>query len=105
MGTGMAPSIPERIRVLTIPHHRPAAGAQDRRALLEPEHRLSRRESYVPQGRYPLGQQQVQQGDQALAVGMQEAEVARTPETFGQHMLQNQPQEVRAGIRTYCVFR
>ena len=36
--------------------------------------------------------------DQALAVRMQEAEVARTAEPFGQHMLQHQPQKVRAGI-------
>ena len=39
----------------------------------------------------------MQQSDQALAVGMQEAEVARPPETFRQHVLQHQPQELRTG--------
>ena len=50
-------------------HHRPAAGAQDRRSFLEPCHCLTRGEL----------QHQVQQGDQALAVGMKKAEVARAP--------------------------
>lgn len=45
-------------------------------------------------------QQHVQQGDQALAVGVQKAEDARAPETIGQHMLQDQPEEVRAGQRS-----
>ena len=35
-----------------------------------------------------------------LAVGMQKAEVARTPESLGQHMLQHQPEELRAGKRS-----
>lgn len=68
-------------------HHRPAARAQDRRARLDP-------------GQQPAGgelQNEVQQGDQALAVGMQKAEIARPPEAFGQHMLQDQPQEMRTG--------
>ncbi len=39
----------------------------------------------------------MQQSDQTLAVGMQKAEVARTTEAFGQHMLQDQPQKLRAG--------
>ena len=39
----------------------------------------------------------MQQGDQALAVGMQKAEVAGAAEAFGQHMLQDQPQKVCTG--------
>ena len=39
----------------------------------------------------------MQQSDQAFAIGMQEAEVARPPKTFRQHMLQHQPQKLRAG--------
>ena len=42
-------------------------------------------------------QHHVQQGDQALAVGVQKAEVAGAPETLRQHMLQHQPQKLRAG--------
>ena len=42
-------------------------------------------------------QQQLQQGDQTLAVRMQEAEIAGTPKALGQHMLQHQPQEIRPG--------
>ena len=41
---------------------------------------------------YPM-----QQSDQAFAIGMQEAEVARLPKTFRQHMLQHPPQKLRAG--------
>lgn len=40
------------------------------------------------------------QRNQALAVGVQKPEVARTPEPFGQHMLEEQPQERRAGNRS-----
>jgi len=68
-------------------HHRPATRAQDGSTLLDPCQRPARSEL----------QQHVQQGDQALAVGVQKAEVAGTPETFGQHMLQDQSQELRAG--------
>ena len=32
-----------------------------------------------------------------FAVRMQEVEVARTPETLGHHMVQHQPEELRAG--------
>ncbi len=35
--------------------------------------------------------------DQAFAIGMQEAEVACPPKSFRQHMLQHQPQKLRAG--------
>ena len=42
-------------------------------------------------------QHQMQQGDQALAVGVQKTEVAGAPETLRQPMLQHQPQELRAG--------
>lgn len=42
-------------------------------------------------------QQQSQQSDQALTVGMQKAKVAGAPDTFGQHMLQHQPQEMCPG--------
>ena len=38
----------------------------------------------------------MQQGDQALAVWMQEADIARPSEPLGQHMLQYQPEEIRA---------
>ena len=68
-------------------HHRPAAGTQDRRPLFQPGHRLARDKF----------EQHMQQGDQALAVGMQKTEVARSPEALGQHMLQDQPEEIRAG--------
>ena len=39
----------------------------------------------------------MQQGDQTPAIGMQKAEVTCPPETLGQHMLQDQPEELRAG--------
>ncbi len=39
----------------------------------------------------------MQQGNQTFAVGMQEAEIARTPKPLRQHMQQHQPQELRAG--------
>ncbi len=42
-------------------------------------------------------QNHLQQGDQALAVGVQKTEIAGAPETLRQHMLQHQPQELRAG--------
>lgn len=37
----------------------------------------------------------MQQRDQALAVGMQKAEIARPAKVLRQHMLQHQPEEVR----------
>ena len=40
---------------------------------------------------------QLEQRYQPLAIGMQKAKVARTPKTFGQHMLQHQAQELRTG--------
>ena len=54
-------------------HHSAAAGTQDRRALPDPGCGLVRNEP----------QQHVQQRDQTLAVRMQEAKVAGTPEAFG----------------------
>ena len=68
-------------------HHCPAANAQDRCSFLDPGQRPARIEL----------QQHMQQGDQTLAVGMQKAEVARPPETFGQHVLEDQPQKLRTG--------
>jgi len=56
-----------------------------------------------PQRRqHPLGikpQQILKEGDQPLAVGMQKAEVASTPESFRQNVLEDQPQEFRARDR------
>jgi hypothetical protein len=40
-----------------------------------------------------LEHQQVQQGDEAFAVGVQEAEIAGAPESFGQDMLEHEVQE------------
>ena len=37
------------------------------------------------------------QGDQALAVRMQKAEIARPPKSLGQDVLHHQPQKRRAG--------
>jgi len=51
-------------------------------------------------GQRPLpiqSEQILHQGDQPLAVGMQEAEVMRATEAFGQNMLQDQPQELGSG--------
>ena len=45
----------------------------------------------------------MQQADQALAVGVQEAEIARTTKTLGQHVLENQSEELSAGKR--ALFR
>jgi len=45
----------------------------------------------------------VQQGDQALAVGVQEAEIARPAKALGQHMLANQPEEIDTAER--ALFR
>ncbi len=45
-------------------------------------------------------QQRLKQGDQPFAVGMQKAEVASASEAFGQHMLEDQPQEPGAGDRS-----
>ena len=42
-------------------------------------------------------QQILKHGDQTFAVGVQEAEVAGASEAFGQHMLEDQPQEPGAG--------
>ena len=42
----------------------------------------------------------MQQGDQAFAIGMQDAEIARAAEALGQHMLQHQPEELRTGHGT-----
>jgi hypothetical protein len=42
-------------------------------------------------------QDHLQQADQAFAVGVKEAEVSGAPESLGQDMLQDQPQEVCAG--------
>ena len=43
--------------------------------------------------------QHLQQPDGAGAVGVQEAEVARAPQTLGQDVLQHQPKEIGAGQR------
>ncbi len=44
-------------------------------------------------------EQPLQQSDEALAIGMQKAEVSRAAETFRQHVLPNHPQELGAGKR------
>ena len=41
----------------------------------------------------------MQQGDQALAIGMQKTEIAGASKSFGQDVLQNHPEEFRAGQR------
>ena len=41
----------------------------------------------------------MQQGDQALAVGVQEAEVACAAKALGQHVLANQPEEIDTAER------
>ena len=41
----------------------------------------------------------MQQADQALAVGVQEAEIARTAKALGQHVLENQPEEIDTAER------
>jgi hypothetical protein len=48
-------------------------------------------------------QQEMQQADQALAVGVQEAEIARAAKALGQHVLENQPEEISTGER--ALFR
>ena len=68
-------------------HHGAATPTGEWRAVLDP-------------GQGPLrveAEQILKQGHQAFAVGVQEAEVARTPEAFGQHMLEDEPQEAGAG--------
>ena len=80
-----APSLRRRDSSLHDAHGRAAAGAQKRRPGLHP-------------GRAGLGshfQHVLQQRNQALAVRMQEAKVAGSPETLGQHVLQEQRQEAR----------
>ena len=42
-------------------------------------------------------EEQAQAFDQALAVGMQEPEIAGAAQTLGQHVLEQQPQEIGAG--------
>jgi len=42
-------------------------------------------------------EQVLHEGDQAFAVGMQEAEVSGPAKALGQHMLEDQPQEFGAG--------
>ena len=74
-------------------HHRTAASAENGCARLDPRRRLDR----------GAPEQHLQQGDQALAVGVQKAKVARTPESLGQHMLQHQPQELCAGHGRYAI--
>ena len=68
--------------------HRLAAGAAPGRAGRWGSHGGQRRGAQV---------QQLQQSDGAGAVGVQEAEVARSAQALGQHMLQQQPEEVFAG--------
>jgi hypothetical protein len=36
----------------------------------------------------------MQQGDQALAIGVQEAEIASPAKPLGQNVLENQPEEI-----------
>ena len=64
-------------------HHRPAARTQDGRAFLDPHRHLDLSRDEL--------QQHEQRGDEALAVGMQKAEVAGAREAFGQHMPQDEP--------------
>ena len=65
--------------------------------MLDPICGPCRNEFYVPQGRYPVGQQQMQQGNQALAVRMQETKITGAPKALRQHMLEHQPEKVGAG--------
>ena len=44
-------------------------------------------------------QQEMQQGNQALAVGVQEAEVACAAKALGQHVLENQPEKIDTAER------
>jgi len=45
----------------------------------------------------------MQQGNEALTVGVQEAEIARAAKALGQQVLENQPEELSAGKR--ALFR
>ena len=47
-------------------------------------------------------EQEVKPSDQPFAIGVQEAEVTGASEPFGQRMLEDQPQERRAGDRSEC---
>ena len=46
----------------------------------------------------------MQQANQALAIGVQEAEIARSAEALGQDMLEDQPQEIGAGEDAFFQF-
>ena len=75
-------------------HHRPAARADDGCPFLEPCQSPARSEF----------QQHMQQGNQALTVRMQKAEVARTPEPFGQHMLNTSHKKCAPGTVRRSIF-
>jgi len=85
----------------------PAVGLQSRHAPPHHMHGLATGASpgWARQCRCAIGGsrgaqvQHLQQADGASAVGVQEAEVARAPQTLGQDVLQHQPQEVGAGQR------
>lgn len=71
-----------------------------RDAPLQDDHRLAAAAAHQPgalrrlRGRRRLPEhEQPQQRNEALAVGVKEAMVARSPKALGQHMLQHQPQE------------
>ena len=71
-------------------HRLAAARAAQSRARLEPSLQWARGNPEHP----------LQQRDQAFAVGVQETKVACPPETFGQNMLQEQPQKRSAAEGT-----
>jgi hypothetical protein len=70
-------------------HRRAAARTQQRRTRLHPGRNRSRHHL----------QHDLQQRDQAFAVRMEKAEVARAPKALGQDMQQEQPKEGRAAHR------
>jgi hypothetical protein len=79
----------ERIRVLTI-------------AITAPQHGTKHRWPLLARRLEAAGielEQEMQQGDQALAVGVQEAEIASAAKALGQHVLENQPEEIDPGER------
>jgi hypothetical protein len=43
----------------------------------------------------------MQQGDQTLAVGVQEAEIASPAKALGQDMLENQPEKIGCGSERF----
>ena len=89
MGDNRNRWFPQRIdgsRVLTITITAPQQGAQQAAGVAE-----------VPPARRREPEQHLQQRDQAPAVRMQEAEVACPAKALGQHVLQDEPEEIGAG--------